>query len=212
MAVVVVAANLQHVKKKENNGVVAGRIFRTMRVAGAVALISAISIVIAFFVPGFRHGVAGASQAAAATTTAQNDGGLEGLALASGTGTLDMRRYRGKVVYVNFFASWCPPCNMEAPSLAALARRYASRGLVVIGIDEAEPAAKALAFRERYHLPYPIALDPEAKAGAPFGAESLPTQVFFDRNGTAVHAQAGMIDPSSIGQLIDGLLAAGSAH
>lgn len=97
---------------------------------------------------------------------------------------------------------------MEAPALAALARRYAPKGLIVIGIDEAEPAAKALAFSQRYHLPYPIALDPQTKAGAPFGADSLPTQVFFDRTGKAVHVQAGMIDDASINLVIEDLLAA----
>ena len=182
---------------------------RMVRVAGIVAFSLAIGVAVALLaIPGFRNQAASVLQASAASDRTQNDSGLQGLPLASGSGTLDIRHYRGKVVYVNFFASWCPPCNMEAPDLAALARRYASQGLVVIGVDEAEPAAKALAFSQRYNLPYPIALDADARAGAPFGADALPTQVFFDRNGTVVHTQAGMIDQSSIASFIAGLLAA----
>ncbi|GAC1415449.1 MAG: hypothetical protein NVSMB64_25690 [Candidatus Velthaea sp.] len=183
---------------------------RTLRGAGLVALIVAAGVAIVFLSPGLRHDAGGSAGAPFTAGAAQSNDGLQGLPLASGTGTLDMRRYRGKIVYVNFFASWCPPCNMEAPALAALARRYAPKGLVVIGVDEAEPAAKALAFRRRYNLPYPIALDADAKAGAPYGADALPTQVFFNRSGTAVHTQAGMIDETSVDSLIDGLLAAKS--
>ena len=115
-------------------------------------------------------------------------------------------RYRGKVLYVNFFASWCPPCNREAPTLAKLARTYASRGLVVIGIDEGEDAAHALGFRKRYDLPYPIVLDPDHRAEAPFGEPGLPMHVFFDRSGTVATTQLGPLDAATASGTVDMLL------
>lgn len=133
---------------------------------------------------------------------------LTGLPLATKMGTLDLRRYRGHVVYVNFFASWCPPCNAEAPALAALARTYAAKGLIVVGVDEGEGPSQALAFRNQYALPYPIAVDASGSAGRPFGASALPTQVIFDRHGALAYQQAGMIDPDTFVAQLNTLLAA----
>lgn len=131
-------------------------------------------------------------------------------AIATASGAIDVRRYRGKVLYVNFFASWCPPCNREAPLLAVLARKYASRGLVVLGIDEGEDAGHALGFRKRYGLPYAIALDPSSSAEAPFGEASLPMHVFFDRSGALTVTQSGVLDATSAASTIELLLDAAS--
>lgn len=135
---------------------------------------------------------------------------LNGLQFATASGAIDVRRYRGKVLYVNFFASWCPPCNREAPLLAVLARKYAPRGLVVIGIDEGEDAGHALRFRNRYGLPYAIALDPSSSAEAPFGEASLPMHVFFDRSGALAVTQSGVLDATSAASTIELLLDAAS--
>ena len=137
----------------------------------------------------------------------QPSDGLRGLPFATSADKLDIRKYRGKIVYVNFFASWCPPCNAEAPLLANLARKYASKGLVVIGVDEEEGADKALGFKKLYGLPYPIALDSSGAAGVPFGAYALPTQVFFDRHGAIAYKQAGMLDEDMATTTIASLLA-----
>ncbi|GAC1413511.1 MAG: hypothetical protein NVSMB5_00250 [Candidatus Velthaea sp.] len=131
---------------------------------------------------------------------------LNGLRFATERGVIDVRRYRGKVIYLNFFASWCPPCNKEAPTLAALARKYAARGLVVIGIDEGEDARHALGFRKRYDLPYAIALDPASTAEAPFGPPSLPMHVFFDRNGALAVTERGVLDATAAASTIEMLL------
>ena len=107
---------------------------------------------------------------------------------------------------MNFFASWCPPCNREAPTLARLARTYASRGLVVIGIDEGEDAVLALGFRAKYDLPYPIVLDPDDVAEGPFGEAGLPMHVFFDRTGAVATTQLGPLDATSAASTIELLL------
>ncbi len=91
-----------------------------------------------------------------------------------------------------------------------LARKYASRGLVVLGIDEGEDAGHALGFRKRYGLPYAIALDPSSSAEAPFGEASLPMHVFFDRSGALTVTQSGVLDATSAASTIELLLDAAS--
>ncbi len=72
---------------------------------------------------------------------------------------LSLASLHGKVIYLNFFATWCPPCNEEAPSIDALARTYASRGLQVVGVDVLENGRKAAAFRSEHRLTYPVVID-----------------------------------------------------
>ena len=73
--------------------------------------------------------------------------------VANGHGTLSLSSLKGHNVYLNFFASWCEPCKAEVPSIAELSKQYASRNVVVVGIDELEQAEAAKGFAERYHLP-----------------------------------------------------------
>uniref|UniRef100_E6Q7X3 Putative Peroxiredoxin n=1 Tax=mine drainage metagenome TaxID=410659 RepID=E6Q7X3_9ZZZZ len=92
----------------------------------------------------------------------------------------------GKPVYVNFFASWCPPCNDEAPDIEALSKRYASRGLQVVGVDVMENADKAALFGREHNLTYPLVVDDGTLRDA-YQLNGLPVHVFIDADGT-VHA------------------------
>src|SRR5579864_1358420 len=74
--------------------------------------------------------------------------------IANGHGNTSLDAYRGKAVYLNFFASWCGPCKAEVPSIAVLSKAYAKRGVVVIGVDELESVDAARGFVARYRLPY----------------------------------------------------------
>ena len=130
------------------------------------------------------------------------------LPLADGTGMLGLAALKGKPVYLNFFASWCPPCNLEAPELAQLDRAYASRGLVMLGVDEEETADRALGFRERYGLPYRILLDRDGSAGRPYGASALPVQALIDRTGRVAWTHVGMIDENETRAAIERALPA----
>jgi thiol-disulfide isomerase/thioredoxin len=95
---------------------------------------------------------------------------------------LAMSSLRGKAVYLNFFATWCPPCNEEAPAIDALQKTYGARGLQVVGVDVLESSAKAAAFRASHHLDYPVVVDGGVLRDQ-YNVNGLPVHVFIDRNG-----------------------------
>ncbi len=112
-------------------------------------------------------------------------------------GTLSARTFAGKPTYLNFFASWCPPCNAEAPTVSRLYRTYRKRGLSAIGIDEQEDASRAAEFARRYNWPFPVAVD-DGSARAAYGAFDLPVHVFIDRKGKVSTYRLGEMSPTEI--------------
>jgi thiol-disulfide isomerase/thioredoxin len=71
----------------------------------------------------------------------------------------DLQKYRGYAVVLNIFATWCAPCNAEMPALVASANKYYDRGLRIIGINYAESDDTVRAYRKKYSIPFPIAMD-----------------------------------------------------
>jgi peroxiredoxin len=119
--------------------------------------------------------------------------------------TWTLQALRGKVVLVNFWATWCQPCRKEMPDLDALYQRFKSQGFVVLGIsDEAAPKVKQL-LAER-SVSYPILLDPGRKVNEQFRIEGIPKSFVYDRNGKMV-SQA--IDIRTQGQFLGMLVPAG---
>lgn len=98
------------------------------------------------------------------------------------SGTLALASLHGKAVYLNFFASWCPPCNEEAPTLNALQKQYGSRGLQIVGVDVLENARKAEQFRSDHNLAYPAVVD-DGTLRNQYNVNGLPVHVFIDRSG-----------------------------
>jgi cytochrome c biogenesis protein CcmG/thiol:disulfide interchange protein DsbE len=91
---------------------------------------------------------------------------------------------RGKAVWINFWASWCPPCQSETPVIRDLAARYASRGLVVVGISVQETSLNDVrAYATRYQLGYTIATDLSGYIFRLYRPPGLPTQVFVGPDG-----------------------------
>jgi peroxiredoxin len=92
---------------------------------------------------------------------------------------------RGKVVLVNFWATWCPPCRKEMPDLEALYNRFKSEGLMVLAISD-EDAAKVRPFIAERQVTYPILLDPGRKVNNLFQVEGIPKTFIYDRQGKLV--------------------------
>jgi peroxiredoxin len=92
---------------------------------------------------------------------------------------------RGKVVLVNFWATWCPPCRKEMPDLETLYGRFGSKGLVVLGISDEEAAKVGPFIRER-KISFPVVLDPGRKVNEEFVVEGIPKSFVYDREGKLV--------------------------
>jgi thiol-disulfide isomerase/thioredoxin len=112
---------------------------------------------------------------------------------------------RGKVVLVNFWATWCPPCRKEMPDLDALYQKFRNQGLVILAIDD-EEVGKIKPYLAEHPVSYPILLDPGRKANQSFRVEGIPKNFVFDREGKLV---AQSIDMRTQKQFLEMLAQAG---
>ena len=96
-----------------------------------------------------------------------------------------LKSLRGKVVLVNFWATWCPPCRKEIPDLEALYKRFKGQGLVVLGISD-EAAAKVRPFVRNEKIKYPVLLDPGRKVNKLYSVAGIPMSFVYDRSGKLV--------------------------
>jgi len=121
-------------------------------------------------------------------------------------GQWSLAQERGNVVLVNFWATWCPPCRMETPGLVNISKRYAARGLKVVGVamDE-DPAREVPPFVSHFGVPYPILLPGENSTLAS-SIESLPTSLLIDRDGRIARTYLGAVDEQTLAHDIDQLL------
>ncbi len=100
-----------------------------------------------------------------------------------GGGTLSLEAHRGKVVLVDFWASWCAPCRLAMPEIESLRREFADRDFQVIAINVDRDPRKALAALERTPVGYPSASDPEGRLPARFELATMPTSYVIGRDG-----------------------------
>jgi len=107
-------------------------------------------------------------------------------------GSLQLSSLRGKVVVLNFWASWCQPCKLEAPDLAASAKKWSGR-VVVLGVDVNDPSGDARGFMRKYAITYPIVHDNKNVTSPKYGLTGLPETFFLDRRGRIVsHVISGI--------------------
>ena len=100
-------------------------------------------------------------------------------------GEISLSELRGKVVLVNFWTSWCPPCRKEMPAIESVYRSYKDMGLVVIGLNLTAQDSKqaAASFAQEVGVTFPIALDLDNSVGNLYRVTALPTSFFIDRKG-----------------------------
>src|ERR1700682_872013 len=106
--------------------------------------------------------------------------------------TVSLANWGGKVIFVNFWATWCPPCREEVPELIALQKRYGS-SLQIVGISEDDdPAASVLKFAKQSGINYPIVMATPEVIAAYGGVPALPTTFVIDTQGRVVEKHAGL--------------------
>jgi cytochrome c-type biogenesis protein len=100
-------------------------------------------------------------------------------------GEVSLADYKGKVVFVNFWATWCPPCRAEIPHFVELIDKYGKDGFVILGIsvDDQKDHKKIPAFMKKYKINYPILLDDNKTRFDYGGIRSIPTTFVIDREG-----------------------------
>lgn len=116
-------------------------------------------------------------------------------ALSSLTGKpVSLRALRGRVILLNFWATWCTACRTEMPRLVAWFTAYHRRGFTVVGIDLQEDPGTVRAFTRRYHVWYPILLDQAGDVSARYNVVGLPTSFLIDRHGAVQSVHIGIVE------------------
>lgn len=127
-------------------------------------------------------------------------------------GQFDLEQYRGKVVLVNFWGTWCLPCREETPALQVAYERLADKGLVIVGVDlfniekkggipDAEAKAKVRAFTDQYGVTYPMVLDETGSVAKDYKIYPIPVSYFIDREGTVRFIRIGGLTTKDVEEL-----------
>ena len=121
---------------------------------------------------------------------------------------ISLSDFKGQVVLLNFWATWCPPCVRETPRLVRVAEKYKGQGLVVLGVNTTyqDDPAKVSQFVRDQRISYPVLLDPEGIVGEKYPARLMPTTYLIDRNGKIVHTKVGEVDEATLSEQIKALL------
>ena len=100
--------------------------------------------------------------------------------------TITRDSFGGKLLVLNFWASWCPPCIEETPSLEEFAKTFAPQGVVVLGVSNDRNEGQYKRFLQRFHVDFATSRDPENNISASYGTFQLPETYLIDRNGRVV--------------------------
>ena len=124
-----------------------------------------------------------------------------------GGGQGSLASFRGRVVVLNFWASWCEPCRKESPLLERWHRRIAKRGGTVLGVDVLDVSSDARGFVREYGLSYPMLRDREGDSQREFGVVGYPESVVIDRKGRIAAVKRGPVDDAWLRRVLPPLLA-----
>lgn len=114
-----------------------------------------------------------------------------GFSLAGDNGKVSLSSFKNKVVYVDFWASWCKPCRKSFPFMNEMQARYGKQGLEVIGINLDSDTSAAAQFLAKLPANFTLAYDPEGKTPQTYGLKVMPTSFLVDRSGQLVYVHKG---------------------
>ncbi len=105
--------------------------------------------------------------------------------------TFTLSKHKQEVIVVNFFASWCAPCRVEAPAFEAAHQDYLSKDVIFLGVATKDTARAAKGFVEKYKLTFPSGLDEDETLRVAFGVYGLPATFFINREGIVAYTHLG---------------------
>jgi peroxiredoxin len=109
---------------------------------------------------------------------------------------------RGEAVLIDFWASWCGPCTLQAPIVDRVGKRYAARGLQVLGVNVDDPESVARAHARKLGVSYPILLDGSGEVQRAYGVSRLPSLVVIDRSGNVTSFTSGVVDEDALDRMV----------
>ena len=112
-----------------------------------------------------------------------------------GGGTIDLANLKGKPVWINFMATWCPSCQDEFPLMNGFAARYAANGLVIVAVDVREDEGAVASFAKQLNATFPLGLDADGKAATTWDALAYPVHFWVGTDGIIRDAALGGIGP-----------------
>ena len=127
------------------------------------------------------------------------------LTALDGGGRVALEQYRGKVVVVNFFASWCVPCREEHPALVRAWERYRTSDVVLVGVLYQDSVESGREFVRRLGTTWPTAIDDDGRTALGFGVFGIPETFFIGRDGVIAGRHIGPIDEATLVNGIDAL-------
>jgi thiol-disulfide isomerase/thioredoxin len=119
-----------------------------------------------------------------------------------------LKDFRGKLLLLNFWASWCDPCREEMPAMERLYQQYKNKGFVILAVNVKDSRKDALAFIKELKITYPVILDPDGEVGLLYGAWGLPTTYLIGPKGEGLARMWGpaVWDSAGAKQLVQDLL------
>jgi len=120
--------------------------------------------------------------------------------------TVSLADLKGRPVLLDFWASWCGPCALEAPVVDRISRRFEKKGLVVLGVNVSDPPDIVRAYATQKGLSYPMVLDPGSSVSGRYGVKQLPSLVVIDRQGNVLAFLTGMVDEAALNDIVTAAL------
>ena len=120
--------------------------------------------------------------------------------------TESLADFRDKVILVNNWATWCPPCKAEMPTLVAFYNEHAKNGLMIVAIEAGEPKDLVQQYADQFKMPFSVWLDPGGKSLVAFKNQNLPNSYVIDRSGTVRLMWTGEINRSALEKYVTPLL------
>lgn len=105
-----------------------------------------------------------------------------------------LKDYRGKIVFLNFWATWCTSCRDEMPAMERLYQEFKGKGFEIVAVNVKDKRADALAFVKQLKLTYPVMMDPQGEVGLLYGAWGMPMTYLIDENGIVLARMWGAAD------------------